>query len=99
MNRPRRDTNRAVAMDVWSVEQIAIRCGVDPEFVAQLVAYGVIDPVPGRQDAFYSVVTLRVLKVVRIQRDLGVNLQGAAVILDLLRRIEKLEREARLCRG
>jgi MerR family transcriptional regulator/heat shock protein HspR len=36
---------------------------------------------------------LRVAKVVRLQRDLGVNQEGAAVILELLDRIDALERQ------
>jgi len=76
MNRPGRDTDLPDSVEFFSVEQIAIRCGVEPDFVTQLVAHGVIDPIPGRPAVFYSVVTLRVLKVVRIQRDLESTCRG-----------------------
>lgn len=99
MKRPRGDQGHPGSVEVFTVEQIAVRCGVEPSFVAQLVAHGVIDSIPGHPERFAPVVTLRVQKVVRIQQDLGVNLQGVAVILDLLRRIDDLEREIRLRRG
>jgi MerR family transcriptional regulator/heat shock protein HspR len=42
---------------------------------------------------FACEVTLRVRRFVRLQRDLGVNVEGAAVIVDLLDRIEALEHD------
>ena len=95
----RHEGARRGAVEVYTVEQVAVRCGVDIEFVTRLVSHGVVEPLPERPDCFAPEVTLRVLKVVRLQRDLGVNLQGAAVALDLLREIERLERELRQLRG
>lgn len=99
MSQPGRQQGRSGSVEIFTVEQIAVRCGVEPDFIAQLVAHGVIDSLPDHPGRFAPVVTLCVQKVVRIQRDLGVNLQGVAVILDLLRRIDDLEREIRLRRG
>lgn len=99
MTTGRGEPDRRDVPEIYTVEQIAVRCGVDIEFVARLVSHGVIEPLPGRPDCFAPVVTLRVQKVVRLQRDLGVNLQGAAVVLDLLREIESLKRELRQIRG
>jgi hypothetical protein len=45
--------------------------------------------------SFSCEVSLRVGKFVRLQRHLGVNTEGSAIILDLLDRIEELERELR----
>lgn len=75
-----------------TVEQLADRCGVEVTFVQVLVEYGVI-PRPHREPPlFHHEVALRINKVVRLQRDLDVNVPGASVILELLDRIEKLER-------
>jgi hypothetical protein len=72
-----------------TAEELARRCGVPESFVARLVRHGILEPEAGR---YRAEVTLRVQRVVRLRRDLGVNVPGAAVILDLLRRIEDLER-------
>jgi hypothetical protein len=76
---------------VFSIRDIAIRCGVDTAFVEELVQLGVISTAPGSERAFSAEVTLRVGRFVRLQRDLGVNREGAAVIVELLDRIEELE--------
>jgi MerR family transcriptional regulator/heat shock protein HspR len=75
------------------VEQIAERCGVEQTFVRVLLEHGVIH-VERREPLLMSQeVTLRINKVVRLQRDLGVNVPGVSVILELLERIDELERQ------
>jgi hypothetical protein len=54
---------------------------------------------PAVTSGFPPEVTLRVSRVLRLERDLGVNFEGAAVILDLLDRIDQLEHELRSLRG
>jgi hypothetical protein len=87
-----------------TLHEIALRCGVEQSFVEQLVEFGIIEGHAhgaeasgrGASPATYSgEVTLRVLRCVRLQRDLGVNLEGAGVIVELLERIESLEHELR----
>lgn len=91
-----------------TLHEVAVRCGVEVGYVERLVSLGVIeahpDPAPSSTRAaalagFSPEVTLRVARVVRLERDLGVNFEGAAVILDLLDRIEHLEDELRSLRG
>jgi hypothetical protein len=79
----------------FSVKDIAIRCGVDIAFVDRLVELGVINTQPGDERLFACEVTLRVGKFVRLQRDLGVNAEGAALIVELLDRIDLLEQRLR----
>ena len=91
-----------------TLHEIALRCGVEQSFVEQLVDLGIIEdqivedqiiegqaPSPGR---YSGEVTLRVQRCVRLQRDLGVNLEGTAVIVELLERIESLEHQLRALR-
>jgi MerR HTH family regulatory protein len=80
---------------LFSVQDIAIRCGVDVTFVERLVELGVITVQSERGRAFAAEVTLRVGKLARLERDLGINLEGAAVIVELLDRIEALEQRLR----
>ena len=61
--------------------------------VERLVEEGVIEPTRHEKDALYfpqsSLKRTRV--VMRLRSDLGVNLAGAALALELLDRIEKLQ--------
>ena len=85
-------------LTVFTVQDLALRCGVDVAFIEELVALGVISA-EGAERAFACEVTLRVGRFVRLQRDLGVNHEGAAVILELLDRIEQLEHQLRHFEG
>jgi len=84
---------------LYSVQDIAVRCGVDVAFVEQLVALGVIAVHPGSGRAFACEVTIRVGKFVRLQRDLGLNHEGAALVIELLDRIDMLEARLRHYEG
>lgn len=82
-------------VNVFTVQELAVRWGVDAAFVEQLVELGVIEAHSQAGQVFSCEVTLRVGRFVRLQRDLGVNVEGAAVIVELLDRIEALEHELR----
>lgn len=84
---------------LFSAHDVALRCGVDVAFVERLVELGVISTRPGRERVFSCEVTLRVGKFVRLQRDLGVNAEGAALIVELLDRIDALEHRLRHFEG
>ena len=70
-------------------------CSIEQTLVEQLVQERILDPVDNRRDELrfpYNCVR-RTRTVVRLQRDLGINLAGAA--LDLLDRIENLRIQLR----
>ena len=72
-------------------------CSIEQTLVEQLVQEGILDPVDSRRDELqfpYSSVR-RTRTVVRLQRDLGINLAGAALALELLDRIENLRTQLR----
>ncbi|MEO8184006.1 MAG: chaperone modulator CbpM, partial [Deltaproteobacteria bacterium] len=75
------------------LRELAERCGVELTFVEQLVDHGIIESHADDAEQFPGEVTLRVHRCLRLQRDLGVNFEGAAVILQLLEQIESLEHE------
>lgn len=81
------------------MEEIAQRCDVHIGFVEKLYRMGIIDPHPQFARLFPQKVTIRVRKVVRLQEDLGVNSEGAAVILDLLGKIDELTAKVRMLSG
>ncbi len=72
-------------------------CRVETEWVMELVEEGVIEPrgPGGPQWRFSSTSIVRIQKAQRLQRDLGVNLPGIALALQLLDRIDALEARLR----
>lgn len=83
----------------FTVDQLCRSCSVEAEFIEALVEEGIIEPVSRRERrwAFPAQSLRRTRIVVHLQRDLGVNLAGAALALELLERIEELD--AALRRG
>ena len=83
-----------------TLDELCGACTVRSEQVVTLVREGVIDPVDSpvlpeevRHWRFHITSVRRVRTAVRLQRDLGVNLAGAALALELLDRIAELERQ------
>jgi len=78
------------------------RCfGIEAEFIEELVEQGILEPVgrQGRHWCFPSSSLRRTRITLHLQRDLGVNLAGAALALDLLERIEELDARLRAMRS
>jgi len=78
------------------------RCfGIEAELVEDLVEQGILEPVGrrGRHWCFPASSLRRTRITLHLQRDLGVNLAGAALALDLLERIEELDTRLRAMRG
>lgn len=74
------------------------RCvGANAELVAELVDHGLLTPLAGPGDDWrFGGASLAVTRrAQRLMGDLGVNAAGAAVAIELLDRIERLERGAR----
>jgi DNA-binding transcriptional MerR regulator len=78
-------------LGLLTVDEVAARCGLHPELVQRLVVLGLIDPEEGYSDLFRPEITLRIQRILRLRRDLGINYNAAALVLDLLERIEALE--------
>ena len=74
---------------------VAETVGARRTLIARLVQQGLIETLDGPKDEPLvprrAVVQLR--RMQRLRRDLGVNFAGAAIILDLVGRIEQLNRE------
>lgn len=74
------------------IDEVAVRARVQDTFIVELVDYGVLEPIgQSRRDWQFSGTDLHKLRcVVRLMRDLDVNLEGAAVIVDLLEERQQL---------
>ena len=95
-----RREERLPAGSLITVEELARLTRVDPDMVVQFVRYGLVDPVEERpRILFHNTVVPRVRRILRLSRDLGINLAGVGLVLDLLERIEALERENARLRG
>ncbi len=76
-----------------SLLEVSRYCGVQTDFIVELVAEGVILPQAGGapQDWRFTQLQLRHAALAwRLQRDLGVNLAGAALALQLLDEVQSL---------
>lgn len=75
--------------------ELARAAGVHPELVERFIEYGLIEPLaseaPNPVFAISAIERLR--RITRLRRDLGVNLPGVAVILDMRERMEQLQKE------
>lgn len=74
--------------------ELARACGAQVEWVEQLVAFGVIGAEDSKstEPCFYSADLSRALDARRLERDFGVGLEAAALILDLSREVRRLKK-------
>lgn len=80
---------------LFTLADLCRSCGVHAEMISEMVEYGIIEP-QGESVAkwqFTGGCLWRVTTVVRLQRDLEVNLAGAALALDLLEEVRELRRQ------
>jgi len=91
----------------YSLREVCEICGVHAERVIELVEFGVVEPRGGRPEywEFPPGDVQRVRRAMNLLNDLGLNLAGVSLSLDLLDRIEelryrirRLERELRWLR-
>lgn len=71
-------------------------CQVPAEVVIRFIEYGVINPSEGDSPKlwrFHQSVQIRTNKALRLERDLGINVSGVALTLELLDEISDLKRE------
>ncbi len=84
-----------------SLADLCRLCRVPAERVFEFVEEGILTPVggsPGRW-RFRGISVQRVYCAVRLQRDLGVNMAGAALAVDLLEELERLQARLRRLEG
>jgi chaperone modulatory protein CbpM len=84
-----------------TLEAAAARVGLHPLLVARFVEFGLVEPAErcGMEIRLDPACLPRLVAISRLRADLGVNLQGVAVILDLVDRLAALERELDVLRA
>ena len=80
---------------------IDLKQQVQDKLIEELVEQGVLEPAGRRgRHCCFPASSLRHTRItLHLQRDLGVNLAGAALVLDLLERIDELDARLRAMRG
>ena len=84
------------ATEITIIELLEV-CSVETKMVEEMIDEGILEPIGGHAEKRrfpYSSVR-RTRTVIHLQRDLGLNLAGAALALELLDRIESLRTELR----
>lgn len=84
-------------------DAVARTVGTGRSLIVRLAQQGLIETVAGETETNEPLVPRRMViqlrRMQRLRRDLGVNFAGAAVILDLVGRIEQLNRELAMMKG
>ena len=81
-----------------TLSEVCRACAVQAELIVELVEEGVLVPM-GREPhrwRFTGAHLRRATVAVRLQRDLGVNIAGAALALQLLDEVERLKAQIRV---
>ena len=80
--------------ETLTLDELSRLVDLHPEMVLRLVELGLVDPEVGEPGwLFQDAAVSRIWKIRRLHRDLGINWAGIGVVLDLLDRIDDLERE------
>ena len=80
-----------------TIVELCQACDVEAALIEAMIEEGILEPLESRNTTpcftFNTITRTRI--VVRLQRDLGVNLAGAGLALQLLDRIDDLRTELR----
>ncbi len=78
----------------FTLEELSTACSVRTEYIIELVEEGIVEPLEERHEqrlwTFSGRSLLRARKARRLQQDLGINLAGAALVLELMEEIQRL---------
>lgn len=79
-------------------EELCDACDISIEFIKDLIEYDIIRPRKKKSEqCLFDIAQLQRIKtVLRLQRDLEINLAGAALILDLLDEMDRLRAKVEL---
>lgn len=85
-----------------TVGELGRACGLQSDFVIDLVQVGVIEPIEGRWPAewrFHPYAIVRVKRALRLRHDLAVDLEGTPLVLDLIEEVRALRQRLRALEG
>jgi DNA-binding transcriptional MerR regulator len=79
---------------VLTIDDLARATGLHPDQIVAFVRFGLVEPASSGGRELFAVAAIdRLRTIVRLRRDLGVNLAGIAAILEMQERIAELRHE------
>ncbi|MDO9104328.1 MAG: chaperone modulator CbpM [Methylovulum sp.] len=93
-------TGTIIEDDYLTLEQLCNACSVHADWLINLVEEGIIEP-DGKESAtwrFSGACLVRVRSALNLERDLGVNMAGIALALDLLEELDRLRTQLKTSR-
>jgi chaperone modulatory protein CbpM len=93
-------TGTVIEEDSLTLEQLCRACDVQTDWVISLVEESIIEPQGDEIHVwrFSGASLVRVRSAQRLQRDLGLNLAGIALALDLMEELEELRSQLKRVR-
>ncbi|MDH3279837.1 MAG: chaperone modulator CbpM [Gammaproteobacteria bacterium] len=78
-----------------TLRELCDACVVNADFICELVDEGMLEPAGQEKSHWYftGISLRRVRRAQRLQRDLGINLAGVALALDLLDEVDQLREQ------
>jgi chaperone modulatory protein CbpM len=93
-----RSSLRGIVLDEqvsFTLRELSHACGIQTEVVIEMVDEGVIEPEEaGTEWQFHGDSLVRAQRALRLVRDLDLNWPGAALALDLLDELERLQKHS-----
>ncbi|MFU8787380.1 MAG: chaperone modulator CbpM [Methylobacter sp.] len=91
-------TGTVIEDDSLTLEQLCHACDVHADWVISLVEESIIEPQGNEMHRwrFSGVSQVRVRSALRLHRDLGVNLAGIALALDLMEELDALREQLKI---
>lgn len=78
-----------------TIHELSRLCECQLTVVRRLCAIGLIEPLPSAGGRLFDQsAVVRVRKALRLKRDLGLNFDAVALVMELLDRIDELERKS-----
>ena len=91
-------TGTVIEHDSLTLEQLCDACGVHTDWVISLVEESIIEPHGDQIQMwrFSGTSLMRVHSAQRLQHDLGINIAGIALALDLMEELENLRAQLKI---
>ncbi|MEL6837804.1 MAG: chaperone modulator CbpM [Pseudomonadota bacterium] len=95
MKKAKRRTPRVNVVETLTLSELTVFCDANADLVVRLVEHGVVTPVTQRAPEweFTAPHIARTRKAARLMRDLGLNVAGVALVLDLIEERDALVRK------
>ncbi len=85
----------------WETGELCRACDLSPELVTQWVEVGLLEPAGDGPDSwrFIGVSVSQLRRAGRLQRDLGINAPGVALVVELMEEVDTLRRRLNWMEG